>query len=322
MKPKTTDEETLAQTRKKFFEESRFDPTNQKFGLFSYPGTLAISDKPYFTKTACHKNPEGKVDTKPSNFLTNPAKRGKTPNVYFSSLPYKSDGSIQTNKPYLADKLRDEERKKYHDLAWKPGGALAEPLSLFPHEPSETIKKINKRGEDGLVELGPRNLYTAPAKEGGAMVTPGLLIGGKAYEYVGDPYDRKQQILKAERLKNRMKMQSEVFKPPNPSGRNFFDDKTTYAQVVIKPKTMKKSSTEKHFKHSAPFLPSNPGKAGCTIGKYPEHMADPLASPKRRPPSEQIPWRPSTNYRTRPTPSIINLASNLRSEFTVLRKNN
>ena len=323
MKSTPVDEEAkLAETRRMFFEESRFDPTNQKYGLFSFPGTLAISNKPYFTKTASHKAADGTVSTKRSNFLTNPPKRGKTPSVYFSHYEYKSEPYLDPSKPYLTEKQRDEERRKHHNTAWRPGGPKHEPLSLFPHEASDPLTKINKKGSDGLVELGPKNLYTSPPRLGSAMVTPGVLIGGNHFEYVSEPYDRKHKIILEEKRKNDAKMKAGAFRPPNPGGNTFFDDKTTFGEKDIKPKkTLKKSNTCAYFQHKGPFVPSNPGKKGSTIGKYPEHIPDPLASPQRKAPSTAVPWRHTTNQRSRPSPSVSSLVCNLRSEYPLLRMN-
>jgi hypothetical protein len=36
--------------RESFFEESKLDPYKPQYGLFSYPGTLAISKQPYEIK--------------------------------------------------------------------------------------------------------------------------------------------------------------------------------------------------------------------------------------------------------------------------------
>ena len=322
MKKKPEDDEAkLAETRKKFFDESRFDPNNQKFGLFSYTGTLAISDKPYFIKTSSHKGVDGRVVTNPSNFLTNPGKRGKTPNTYFSLPEYKSEPYLDPNKPYLKEKINDEQRRKCHDLAWKPGGPLTERPSLYPHLPSDNHSKTSRKGTDGLVTLEPKNFYTSPPKIGSAMITPGVLIGGNKHEYVSDPYDRKHKLLLEEKKKNASKLQSESFKPPNPGNLPFFSDKDTYGEDPSTNKKLKKAKSQSTYKIAVPFVPSNPSKKGSTIGKYPEHQADPFISPERRPATEQIPWRHTTNVRSKPTPSVTNLIYNLRTEYPILKKN-
>ena len=191
---------------------------------------------------------------------------------------------------------------------------------MYPHEATENIKKINKKGPDGQVLLEAKNFFTSPPRLGSAMVTPGVLIGGNSYEYVSDPFDRKHQIYLAEINKNKAKLKSEVFKTNGPGLQLFFDDKTTYGEVPQK-KSIKKATSYAYLKHDTPFIPSNPSKKGATIGKFPEYMPNPITSPTRRPPSEQIPWRHTINGRTKPSPSVTNLLSNLRSEYPVLRKN-
>ena len=304
----------IAATREKFFEESKFDPKNQKFGLFSYTGTLAISKKPYFTNTKCHKNTDGTVTTAPSNFLVGASKRGKTADTYFSLPNYISDNEVKGNK-------RKKENQGKIEVNWKPGGTISEKFSLYPHEPSENEKKINKRGPDGLVVLEPKNLYTSPPRLGSAMSTPGLLIGAKELPYQSEPYNRQHKIAQEEFKKNKEKMKAGPFQPPNPTRDTFFNNEITFGETNMPKKPIPRVRTQAILKHDRVFYPSNPSKQGSTIGKFPEFMPDPLSSPKRRPPSEQIAWRPTTKERSRPTPSVTNCAKNLRSEFPILRKN-
>lgn len=307
------DEKVQAETREQFFEESKFDPTNQKFGLFSYTGTLAVSKRPYFTNTKCHKNPDGTVTTAPSNFLVGGSKRGKTPDTYFSFPKYVPDNE--------GKEKRKKEKEKKIEINWKPGGTIPEKFSLYPHQPTENIKVINKRGPDGLVVLEPKNLYTSPPRLGSAMSTPGLLIGGQELPYQSEPYDRQHKMVQEEIKKSKEKMKSGPFQPPNPTRDTFFNNELTYGETNMPKKSIPRVRTQNILKHDRVFYPSNPSKFGSTIGKFPEFMPDPLSSPKRRPPSEQIAWRPTTKERSRPTPSVTNCVKNLRAEFPMLRKN-
>lgn len=306
------EEAQLLQSRQQFFEESKFDPKNQKYGLFSYTGTLAVSNKPYFVKTACHKNKEGLVETKPRNFIVGASKRGKTADTYFSLPEYKADNEIKDKKSRKPEGVKIEN-------AWKPGGPLQEKYATYEHLPTENIKKISRRGPDGLVVIEPKNLYTSPARLGTAKTTPGLLIGGHEFEYQPDPFDRQHKMQQDEIKRQKAKLQAESFKPPNPTGKNFFDNEKTFGETNMPKKTIPKVQSLNVYKHDRVFYPNNPSKLGSTIGKFPEYIPDPLSSPKRRPPSEQIAWRPTTNERTRPTPSVTYLAKNLRSEFPTLR---
>ncbi|OMJ93761.1 hypothetical protein SteCoe_3205 [Stentor coeruleus] len=322
MREKKTEQDKdkdLATTRKKFFDDSRFDPANQKYGLFSYAGTLAVSDQPYFTKTAPRKDKDGHVTTNPRNFLTNPLKRGKTPDVYFSNPGHQTERQVtRSKKSNFGSKPSTAATV---DNPWKPGGPVYEKPSLYPHEPMENLKKINHRGPDGNVELGPKNLYTSPPRIGSATTTPGVLIGGNKFDYMTEPYDRKHKLIQEEVKKHKAKMQDQAFYPPHPTGRHFYDNVQTYGDVPVSKRMIKSASTN-YVKHDHPFIPSNPSKKGETIGKYPEYIPNPLSSPKRKSPSDSIPWKHTTNHRTRPTPSITYSAINLRSEYPTLRKNN
>ena len=313
---KREDDIKLSESRKKYFDESKFDPFNQKYGLFSYTGTLAVSNKPYFLKKTANRGEDNKVKTKPANFLTNPTKKGKTPDAYFSLPKYQSEGNLNRKKK---DMGKEKSEQKTNDSSWKPGGPLQESSSLYPHLPSDREKTFKKRAPDGSVQLEPRNFYTSPPRLGSAGVTPGLLLGPDL-EHGSDPYDRKHMMIQEEYKKHKSKMGDRVFVPPNTGNRPFFDDRLTYGEVPMK-KKMTKSSTQASFKQPAPFVPSSGFNKWGTIGPYLEHMPDPFISPTRKPPSEAVPWRHTTNKRTIPTPSVISNPKNLRSEYPNLKRN-
>ena len=105
----------LEKSRKKFFEDSKFDSTNQKYGLFSFPGTLAVSNRPYFEETKAKKNNDGTVQTGPRNFLASHVKRGKTPDAYFSYPEYKSEKYSAQKQPFKSDKERADQMRKKHE---------------------------------------------------------------------------------------------------------------------------------------------------------------------------------------------------------------
>lgn len=307
----------LEESRKGYFEESKFDAKNQKYGLFSFSGTLAVSETPYFTKTLSKKNSQGKIPTRPKNFMTRPLKRGKTPDVYFSNPGYQSDSVLlkaknlkSTSKPSTAATI---------EVPWKPGGLKGEKPSSYPYKSEEPVKRPSRKGPDGMIELGLRNLYTSPPKTGSGITTPGVLIGGNKYDYMSEPYDRKHKIVQEEIKKDKEKRLGRPFKSPNPTGRNFSNNIQTYGDFPVK-KRIRRSASVNYYKHEVPFLPNSPGKIGSTIGKFPEYIPDPLTFPKRKVPSEQIPWKHTTMFRTRPTPSISYSATNLRAEYKVLRK--
>lgn len=302
--------------RKKFFLESKFVPNNQKYGLFSYTGTLAISQRPYFNQTLSHRGTDGLVMTGPKNLYTSPARKGKTFDVYFSPPAYYSDNYNETAKPYLKDKLNADGMRKNHQVSWKPGGKLNEPYSLFPDEPTEREKKSNKRGPDGEVLLGPRNFYTSPMKKGIPSCTPGLLIG-QSNEHIPDPYNRKKELEFEEHKKHKSKMQSEAFKGMDPGGRDFWKNEELYGGDFSdrKQKTFK---SEK--KISVPFY-SIVSKTKDCFNDFPEYKPDERVQPKKEPPSDKPKWKSTVNLRTIPSPSITCSSRNLRKEFAILRRN-
>lgn len=310
-----TDQEKISNERKKIFSESKFQSNNQKYGLFSYTGTLAISDHPYFSQTQPHRDSDGNVITKPHNFLISPPKKGKSPDVYFSLPEYKSDKYFEPKK-YIDEKIRSESIKKFHPLPWKPAGPKVESISMFPHLPTEEKKPINRKGPDGKVIIEPKNFFTSPSKKG-LSNTPGVLFG-PGYEYIDDPYDIKKKIAMEELAKHRSKMQSSPFKIMDHGGRTFGDNQKTFGLE----KPLKKEEKQKNIKTETANKPfyTVTGSIDC-FEKYPEYMSGYSEPPIKTPAIDKPKWKSTVNLRTIPTPSISNSITNLRSEFSILRRN-
>ena len=314
----TQETDKVVEERKKLFMDSKFQPNNQKYGLFSYTGTLSISDSPYYLKSQSHRGPDGNVITGPRNFLSSPTKPGKTTDVYFSLPNYTADPFKDPSKPYLKEKFLAQKMKEKHSSAWKPGGNKPEMYSLFPHEPTEIFKKINKRDSDGKVITGPRNFYTSPPKKGIASITPGLLLG-PSQEYISDPYDRKHKLWSEDNTKHKAKMQAQSFKSMDPGGKLFSDFKSTYNGEIPEAKTNRAQVSPIELKHPQPFYPPN-SRNHDTFGEYPKHMPEAYTSLSKSPSLDKPAWRSSTGLRTIPSPSISNSIKNLRTEFPLLRK--
>ncbi|OMJ94196.1 hypothetical protein SteCoe_2680 [Stentor coeruleus] len=314
------DEAKLSEERKKAFMESKFEPKNQKYGLFSYTGTLAISDRPYYTKHESHRDKDGIVKTGPRNFYTSPGKHGNTNDVYFLKSQYYSDKYTEPAKFYLKDKERAEKMKKNHDINWKPGGNKPEPYSLFESMPTEKPKKINRKGPDGKVIIGPRNFMTSPPKQGAPTTTPGVLLGPD-FKYIPDSYDRAKQLAHEERIKHHSKMQSSSFKSMDAGGRLFYDFKQTFnTEGIVPSKSSRQTSEPKIVKHNQPFYPMSSGHYDC-FEKYPEHVPDVRVPYPKSPLGDKPSWKSTTNLRTIPSPSIVTSSRNLRTEFPILRRN-
>ena len=80
--------------REKFFAENKRDWNKQAYGLFSFPGTLAVSRVGYDPKKPSRRDAEGAVITAPRNFTAAPRRRGKTADTYFSEPVYVTIGDF------------------------------------------------------------------------------------------------------------------------------------------------------------------------------------------------------------------------------------
>ncbi len=69
------------------------------------------------------------------------------------------------------------------------------------------------------------------------------------------------------------------------------------------------------------FKPAKPARSGysCTFEKFPKYMENPLTFTERKRPveGEEKPaaWKKATEFRSRPTPSVVCNMRNIRSSF-------
>ena len=288
-------EAKLAVSRQKFFEESKFDPYKEKYGLFSYTGSLAIGDDSYDKRKIPERNPDGSVKTAPKNFLTKPVKSGKTTDVYFSAPQFHTIGDKYKDPDRVHSIERERASKMYQQMEapFKPCGSAHEKVTLFDHMPERVEKTIKRKLPDGSVELGPRNFLTKPPKKGHANSTPGVTLG-EYPEYKSDPYERKRELLREEKKRQRAKMQEAAFKTVSHGNRPFSSDADTFGgDLDIKPR-IRPHSTVGGVKHDRPFIPSNPPKSGIydkTLSKFPEYIPDPMPVTGKPEKKEEAPWR-------------------------------
>jgi hypothetical protein len=313
-----TANDKLAETRQAFFNDSGFKPNNQKYGLFSFSGTLAVSKEPYFQPTSSHKDADGKVITAPNNCLIQPPKSGKTADAYFTTFEYKGDRYADPIRLTKAEKERTEKIKKVHDNVWKPAANVDEPSSLFPHEASDRHVIVSRRLSDGSVRTNPKNFLTSPPRKGEAAVTPGVLLG-PIYEHLTDEYDRKMKTARDDAKKSRARRHGGPFYSMDAGNNTFNPDESIYGGK-FEMKESKRLKTLSGTNHDRPFYPANPSKKGSTIGPYPEHVPDPLRPILKGKPNENTPWKVTVVERSKPTPSIVSQISNLRNDFPILRK--
>lgn len=301
-------------SRAKFFEESKFDPANQKYGLFSFPGTLAVSKNPYFQEQKRRKNKDGGVDCDPKNFITSWPKSGKGKDALFSSPEGKSDNYVTPTTSFQMEMTRAKKMQKIHDTNWKHPGSIPEKLSPFEFVEGKPEPKVVKNFKDG-VPTGPKNFLTSPMKKGSASVTPGITFS-KHPEYISDPYelkDSKKKTLKGVKIANH----DSPFKSTDFGMRTFDKDINLYGGDFPKSKKKRMQSFSTSFNHDQPF--KYPGKAPEYFSSHPEYIPSPLPKLYRKAPSESQPWKATNSARSTPTPSISYNSKNLRSEFQSLK---
>ena len=310
----------LEESRQKFFDESRFDAYKPKYGLFSAQGPLAVGENSYSKGTLPRKLPDGSVETQPRNFLASGNKRGKTPDVYFSSAyAYPKEPYKNPERPQKDIMERAKRMIKTHETAFKPGGPVKQKFTDYEHKSEEKLMKKSRRLEDGTVATEPKNFYTSPPKKGAPNTTPGTAFTAN-YEHIPDPYERKHLLQSEEKKKSKAKMQEAPFKSMAYGRRSFFDDKKTYGEDVELKKKEKPPRQVATANHDRPFIPNNPTKKGATIGKFPDYMPNPPKEVKRKQPSSEVPWRTSYRQVSKPSPSVNSIVSNLRSEYPALKR--
>lgn len=309
-----------AEIRQKNFEESKLDPNKNKYGLFSFAGTLAILPTSYDKQLKSRRNSDGGIITEPRNFMTSPPRKGKNNDALFSPTSFLSIGEKYKDPPkfYLNEKIRSEKMRKSHDVVFKPGGPT-DNVTIFEYKSPDRPKMKKKRDSDGNVIFEPRNFYTSPAKKGAPGVSPGTMFG-EAFEHITEPYDRPKELKRKERLEHLAKVPERPFKPTGNHSNAFNKDEDVYnicddvKRIVKKPKPMKTAN------HEAPFKPASNTKGylnDALFGDIPEYVPDPLPSVTRKSPSPTVPWKVTYKDPSRPTPSISALRTNIRSEFKI-----
>lgn len=306
--------EDIEKSRTKYFEESKFDPTNQKYGLFSYPGTLAVSKSPYFQEQKRRKDKDGNVDCGPKNFTTSWPKSGKGPDALFSLPEGKGEQHVTPISVYSKEKERVKKQLKVHDNNWKHPGSITEKLSPFEYVEGRAEQKVVKNFKDG-VPIGPKNFLTSPMKKGSASVTPGITFS-KYPEHLADPYNlknTKNKILKGVKIANH----DSPFKSTDYGMKTFDKDINIYGGEFKKSSKKRVLSQSISFKHDQPFKSS--GNPREYFSPHPEYIPNPLPKLYRKAPSDSEPWKTTISARSTPTPSISFNSKNLRSEFSSLK---
>jgi hypothetical protein len=167
-KQKDEEKELEKQVQSKKYMEESFDLVNQqRFGLFSQPGNLAIGENTYAPKKKAHLDEDGRVMTQPPNFLTTKTKKGHTDQQLFSIPSYVSQGDPYISKKLVMRESKDEGHKAISDLQFRPAKVVPTPvIAEYEYLPQDKNDKKNFRDAEGAVKTAPRNFTTMSAKKG------------------------------------------------------------------------------------------------------------------------------------------------------------
>jgi hypothetical protein len=303
--------------------EESYDLVNQqRFGLFSQPGSLALGENNYGKKKMPTRDEDGRVQTEPPNFLTTKTKKGATDAVLFSIPSYVSQGD-----PFTDNKLKMREGKKdgykaVADLPFKPTKTVSK-IVKKEHDwiPEDDNKKKNFRDAEGAVITAPRNFTTIGAKKGNPATTPGVLFTKEPYPHMTDEYDRKKEIATKEHKESQKKMQEKPFSQRIKQTGAFNSIEEAYGEEGLTFKAKKPPAKDlPQVEHDKPFKPSNPAKKGVlekTLAGFPEYIEE-KPEPKKRQPKkddERPSWKPNTFKKTIPSPSVACNMKNIRSSL-------
>lgn len=264
------------------------DLYRQRFGVFSYLGNFPLAQD-------TRKRPQGTTQTAQRGLYTANLRLGKGPDAYFSPPQFHTVGDMYTEvlPPQLKDHDSAAKARELHRGSWKAGPKGTYGLfSAFPHgsEPPQQGRPLSS---------GPKNFYTKSGNSGTL---------GKYPEYMSDPYERKADLLKQHRKRQRDKCLKGAFKTTVYGSKNFGGLRDTFGcDREFTEKT--RPVTYAGIRHERPFLPTNEAKH---FGKHPQHAADPVPSDPKRPREGQ--WKYTHLYRTVPCPPVLAFANNTVAE--------
>jgi len=185
-----------------------------RFGLFTSPAPLAVSD-PQFAQKKPRINPESEVKEvviDPPNIRTGPMKKGHGDKILFMKATYNAIGD--PFKAAATTMLRKEDRTRQievgNEKAFRPTKHVRQPTNAtYDHmKDFEHVQKNFRDEEDGSVKIMPKNILTNPPKAGN--VGKNTTFGGKI-EYMPDNYMRPKEIATEERLHGKELMQDKPF---------------------------------------------------------------------------------------------------------------
>lgn len=164
----------------------------------------------------------------------------------------------------------------------------------------------------------PRNIQTNPIKKGqiGKQVTFGGTI-----PYIEDDYNRPKLFANAEREYHESMLQDKPFSQRVKKTGQFNTNRKILEENPPIPHRQPKPATAPLIEHDKPFRPTHPPKKGYnkTIAKFPAYIEDPKKPVTRRVPiegeEEKPKFKPTHQYKTRPTPSVATNLRNIKTAF-------
>lgn len=265
---------------------------------------------------------------KGKQMVTNPPKKGATPDVCFekrfASLSlgdkYMDPGTLEKqNRLQQSKKKLTQEGFRYTSPSKKSSG-LGNYYGCFMEKTPfkhETEYVVLKKGElPEKVAAQPRNVITGPAKKGTYGFAGTTLGKGNEYQYISDPYDAGKKKESQEAKEGSKKLIGPAFKA-SCKRVEYFDSQPNIAASKIysldKPLPARKAEPpKKDVAITVPFKPSSPSKTGisATLTKYPEYKEDPYEAKEKAEREERkknkpsVVWKPVQIPKSLPVKSI------------------
>lgn len=213
-----------------------------------------------------------------------------------------------------------------HDMPFKPAKVVRDKPYKAPYEHMKDrvdIKK-NYRDADGNVIVEDKNFYTSPAKKG--------RVGKQTFftphpAHLPDDYNYPKTLALKE-MKEAKKLEQE--KPFSQKAKQigvFASDKAIYGEDVPIPARKPKPEMKPPMEQEVAFKPAKPARSGVSAGfeKFPKYMENPLKFTERKVKVEgeesPSPFKKATNFRSRPSPSVVCNVRNIKASFpSIFRK--
>lgn len=230
------------------------------------------------------------------------------------------------------DKILREEKgdghKAIHDVKFKPAKHVIERYykASYEHMNDRVDVKKNYRDADGAVVTSPKNFYTMPAKT--SKDDPKYYFNRQP-EHIPDDYNYPKKLARDEMKAGKEKEQDKPFSQrAKDVGHGLFNpNKETYDLRTDIPAKPRKKDMPPPMEQEGAWKPSKPPRRGysCTLEKFPAYMENPLKFTERKRPVEgEEPgpaFKSATNFKSRPTPSVVTNMKNLKASFpSVFRK--